>query len=361
MKESNAFTAWIRARQERINKNRQEIFSTNAVMFRKSVFFAICLFLGLFIISLTVPSFKDWQEVYGILFAIFIVLYVLLIQRKIVAFKILPTFGLYLISEIGFLFAIYLSATASPEQRATIILALFCLDTSLRINLFVAFNCVLHTVLVFLYKAPSLAFDDTVNCVAVMVMGIFVGENIRSLKLRHFDLSKVNAQMAEMDFLTGLYNRRKMYEFLLNDSGKSTDRQFKGAFMLDIDYFKGFNDSYGHSAGDECLRTIGKLLCEFGKQHDVTFFRFGGEEFTGFECTGDHDRLQVLAEKIKTAVLDANIPYPASEFKVVSVSIGYCSMFSLESRQSEQLIEAADKALYRAKGSGRNRCEGYMP
>ena len=368
MKGLKKIHAWAKARREQIDRNKQDIFSTNAVMFCKSVLLGIFLFSGLFIISHLIPDFKDWKMAYGIILAVFILLYVFVMQRKITALKILPTVGLYLISEIGFLFSIYLSAIASPDHRATIILALFCLvplyilDNSWNINIFVIFNFALHTIFTFLYKPQALAVEDTVNCIAVMVIGIFIGENVRSLKLSNFDLNKANAQMAEMDFLTGLYNRRKMYELLLNSSdGGVSVRQYRGAIMLDIDHFKRFNDSYGHSAGDECLRKIGRLLNDFGKQHDATFFRFGGEEFIGFEYTGDHERLQALAEKLRLAVLDTGIPFPASEPKVVSVSIGYCSILSIESGQREQMIEAADKALYRAKGDGRNRCAGYTP
>ena len=367
MKKLNILTAGGQLQREQINRNKQDIFNTNAVMFQKSVFFAMFLFLALFFISFVFPDFAEWKAPYGVLFAIFTALYTLCTQQKIVKIKLFPTLGLYLIFEIGFLFAIYLSAIASPNHRATVILALFCLvplyilDASSSINLFVVFNCVLHTVLVFLCKPQSLAVEDTVNCIAIMAIGIFSGENVRSLKLSHFDLSKANAQMAEIDFLTGLYNRRKMYELLQEEHSNIPVAGYKGAIMLDIDHFKTFNDSYGHSAGDECLRTIGRLLCDFGKQQGITFFRYGGEEFIGFECTGNHDRLQAFAEKLRLAVLDAGISFPASEAKVVSVSIGYCSILSLESGQKEQMIKAADKALYHAKGTGRNRCVGYTP
>jgi len=128
--------------------------------------------------------------------------------------------------------------------------------------------------------------------------------------------------------------------------------------MLDIDYFKKFNDRYGHLAGDECLRQIGTTLKAIvGRTPDIVS-RYGGEEFVVILPETEDSGAQALAERIRKAVETLAIKHSESEIsKYVTVSIGVASAYTSELSSPEQVVAMADEALYCAKEGGRNHIE----
>jgi diguanylate cyclase (GGDEF)-like protein len=128
--------------------------------------------------------------------------------------------------------------------------------------------------------------------------------------------------------------------------------------MLDVDYFKKFNDLYGHLAGDDCLRQVATVLNDLvGRKPDIVA-RYGGEEFAVILPETDHNGTAILAERIRKAVEDLAIPHSASECsQYVSVSLGVVTVSASGLSAPEQVVELADKALYYAKQRGRNRFE----
>lgn len=129
--------------------------------------------------------------------------------------------------------------------------------------------------------------------------------------------------------------------------------------MVDIDRFKLYNDTYGHQAGDECLKEIAEKLEESCKRSMDIVARYGGEEFIILLPDTDLDGARMVAKKINKNIQDMKIEHVKSEHgEIVTVSIGVASDIPKDEKSLEKLIGLADKMLYLAKESGRNRVEG---
>jgi diguanylate cyclase (GGDEF)-like protein/PAS domain S-box-containing protein len=176
--------------------------------------------------------------------------------------------------------------------------------------------------------------------------------------VRQLKIEKQAAQRsANTDSLTGLANRR-YFDEALNTEFHRLKRS--GAplslIMLDVDHFKNFNDSFGHLAGDECLRQISATLKTIiGRATDVVA-RFGGEEFMAILTETDPEGAVALAERIRKAIEALSIPHPGSEIaEYVTVSLGVTTVYPNRLASPEQVVALADEALYCAKQAGRNR------
>ena len=160
-----------------------------------------------------------------------------------------------------------------------------------------------------------------------------------------------------IDQLTGIYNRR-----FLEDSLKRITlalNRFGGVLsvmMIDIDYFKNYNDIYGHSEGDTCLKKIAEMIGISLFRPDDFVSRYGGEEFTVILPHTDESGARYIAEKILNNVRERNIPHEKNEVaEHVTVSIGITTVKSNYSQKGDTFIKKADKALYQSKQNGRNR------
>lgn len=161
--------------------------------------------------------------------------------------------------------------------------------------------------------------------------------------------------LALEDALTGLANRRQFDLFIQAEMGRARRHQVGLALlMIDVDHFKAFNDRYGHLAGDECLRKIGAIIVDTIKRPGDLAARFGGEEFAVVLPGTDYVGAFLLAERIRDAVLASGLEHSESPSGVVTVSVGVCGYDPASPTTTEELIGAADKALYVAKASGRN-------
>ena len=162
------------------------------------------------------------------------------------------------------------------------------------------------------------------------------------------------------DSLTGLANRRYFDEALRKEiyrvkrSGSSLS-----LIMFDVDYFKRFNDTYGHIAGDNCLRQIGITLKSFIKREYDIVARYGGEEFVVILPETNLEGALLLAEKIRTLIEALGIIHEKSEAsKYITVSLGVVTAYITNLEKPEDLIDKADEAMYVAKNMGRNRSFG---
>lgn len=164
-------------------------------------------------------------------------------------------------------------------------------------------------------------------------------------------------QLSSLDGLTGIANRRYFDEQIKSEFGRAFRAQKPVSIvLLDIDCFKQFNDTLGHSAGDDCLAEIGKVLAKFARRGGDTCARFGGEEFVLLLPSSDHAAAMRLAESVRQAIVDCAITHPASAVADhVTASFGVATQTPSVEHTPRQLIEAADKALYEAKKAGRNR------
>jgi diguanylate cyclase (GGDEF)-like protein len=184
-------------------------------------------------------------------------------------------------------------------------------------------------------------------------LGLVCAEQI-SLAIANVKLRDQLRDQSIRDALTGLYNRRYLLETCRREFSRATRAgQSVGVLSIDIDHFKKFNDNHGHDAGDTVLRAVGECLKTCFRDEDVAC-RFGGEEFlvvlpgAGAEVAmRKAEELRATIEALTVRYLDANLPR-------VTISIGVAA-FPRSGENPQAVLKAADEALYRAKGEGRNR------
>jgi diguanylate cyclase (GGDEF)-like protein len=170
-------------------------------------------------------------------------------------------------------------------------------------------------------------------------------------------LEHANAELMEMsilDGLTGIHNRRSFDKSLSQMFSDAKDGL--GTFsliMVDIDFFKRYNDTYGHAEGDKILKTVAKTFKENIREGDRVF-RYGGEEFVGIFNHADTTAAKDISERILNAIRGLKIAHRESPFEIVTIS-GGIEEFNMEFASPEEMIKAADEKLYIAKQEGRNR------
>lgn len=167
-------------------------------------------------------------------------------------------------------------------------------------------------------------------------------------------------RLSETDGLTGIANRRLFDRVLEREWSRAQRTGGEVALLLmDIDHFKAYNDNYGHTAGDECLKQIARVLAGCSRRPGDLVARYGGEEFACILSETDRDGAISLANTIRQAVLDEAIPHAFSKVHdIITLSLGVATIRPSEGRRSaSDLIVAADRMLYRAKNNGRNRVE----
>ncbi|MFA5356555.1 MAG: GGDEF domain-containing protein [Candidatus Omnitrophota bacterium] len=177
------------------------------------------------------------------------------------------------------------------------------------------------------------------------------------LGIKRAVLYKEVQESAIIDSLTNVFNRRHYLERFAEEIDRS--RKFNHKFccvMIDIDYFKDFNDRYGHIVGDAILRELSKVIQENIRQIDM-ISRYGGEEFSIILSETDKAASVFAAERIRLAVQNKHMRVYDEELKI-TVSIGI-SAYPDDGKDMNRLIDAADSALYRAKQEGRNRVCAY--
>lgn len=182
----------------------------------------------------------------------------------------------------------------------------------------------------------------------------------RVVDQRTQELQDANAALREMsimDGLTGIHNRRSFDRDLAVLVEESTARSESfSLIMIDLDFFKMYNDTYGHQAGDRVLRQVSSEIAEAIRSDDRVY-RYGGEELAVL-CPGSQGKAAATtAERIVEHVRALQLSYPNSELEIVTVSAGSAAC-TAGSRSAEELINAADEHLYRAKQHGRNRAVG---
>lgn len=196
------------------------------------------------------------------------------------------------------------------------------------------------------------------------------------LDLKRKELEAVKAKLEEhvirlqeasdTDGLTLIANRRcfdrtldKEFQRLKRHIDEASDRKCLSLILLDVDYFKKYNDCYGHLEGDHCLREVAKALSRAVYRPGDLVARYGGEEFVVLlPMTPLSDAVQV-AERIRLEVEQLNLLHATSDVSpVVTVSLGVASLEPTEGNDADMLIRQADQALYQAKMAGRNRVCG---
>lgn len=205
------------------------------------------------------------------------------------------------------------------------------------------------------------------------------GGQVIAISVAHFDISEKKAMerkiertnrrlqaLSKLDHLTGLENRRQ-FDTALN--ARCTALLKNGdefsLIVLDVDYFKHYNDLYGHQAGDRCLKDVASCVRRSLRRNEAAAYRYGGEEFTVLTFQPDPAVAAIIAERICESVRRRAVAHERSPHLIVTVSCGVASTLQLNRpiarTIAQDLISAADAALYLAKADGRNAVRPFNP
>ncbi len=163
--------------------------------------------------------------------------------------------------------------------------------------------------------------------------------------------------ISSKDGLTGINNRRRFDEYLENEWNRSARSKSPLSLILcDIDSYKAYNDTYGHVAGDDCLKRIANVLEHYARRAGDMAARYGGEEFAIILPDTSADKARHIAEQIRVAVEDLRVLHKSSEISnYVTVSLGVATLVPIRDKKYTTLINLADECLYQAKDNGRNK------
>lgn len=263
-----------------------------------------------------------------------------------------------------------LFTTQLPKSKAGVYEAVALFDGKERIAAYRTIEAL--DLVIFAGITPSDAFvlwkKRTINGIFVVsatlaVVLLLLLYGYRSLR-RQVALEALNTELdrlSNLDGLTGIANRRAFDAALERAWARHTRTNANlSVLLIDVDFFKAYNDTYGHQAGDECLRQMAEIL-QTSLHRDVDLVaRFGGEEFVVIlDC--DESGAVTVAERIRRAVesrVIAHVHSPANPW--VTVSIGLANAAVSKSANTEELLRSADLALYEAKNQGRNRVHPAM-
>lgn len=252
-----------------------------------------------------------------------------------------------------------------PSKAAILIIMLISVIMALPrlvvfLPIFFAFAAGVYVPL--LLATPFLDFE-TLHM--VMVMLIVVGatlwasaSEVRKILIDVLLKQVLSEQASWEDKLTGIGNRRSFdANFAKHWAQACRSKVPLSLMMVDVDLFKKFNDSYGHQAGDECLRQVAQALDSCARRAGDSVTRYGGEEFAVVLFHTSLNEAQNISQHMLNAVRKLNIRHEQSSHEIVTISMGITTMLPSPQDDMQTLVEEADKCLYRAKENGRNRAE----
>jgi len=191
----------------------------------------------------------------------------------------------------------------------------------------------------------------------IVLVSLFV--ELTALYRRTADMNLVLEQQAHVDGLTGLANRRRFDQVLESECSRAGRGGHPLSLLLiDVDYFKRYNDRYGHLAGDDCLRLVAKAIESSVRRPSDLPARYGGEEFAVVLPMTAREGALLMAERIRESIAQLAVAHVDAGCGHITASIGTATTMATRADEGPALIAAADRALYQAKAQGRNRaCE----
>lgn len=183
--------------------------------------------------------------------------------------------------------------------------------------------------------------------------------DISERKKTEQELIRLQKELEELSFkdgLTGVANRR-MFDMVLETEWLKArqNKQPLTLIIIDIDFFKEYNDCYGHLQGDDCLKQVAQVLNGAASRGRDFFGRFGGEEFVMLLPEADEHAGRAVAERCRQLLFKQQIPHQNSHIsQLLTISLGVSTMIPAQNNQLKELIDRADKQLYQAKQKGRN-------
>ncbi|MCR5184753.1 MAG: GGDEF domain-containing protein, partial [Bacilli bacterium] len=307
-------------------------------------------FALLFIFSLVNDLAKDNRFFYlgAFIYSIIATVFFFVLNKRSTIAQLI----IYLSISVLFIFGCFITQNKPSTPAITfiaflLITPLFMIDRPYFMALELTVASTVFLVWMYFVKDPDTWKADLMNTIIFTLTGILIHVIVNSIRIKEFVLIQQINKQKDSDELTGLANKTALTK-MINDFFKNNPNGKGLLFVLDVDYFKSINDSYGHDIGDETLRELGRYLREKFTNNEIVG-RFGGDEFIIF--FKDVDDVE-LADKLAHEVIDETydlIKLPTDEVKF-GVSIGAAIYQGKETNYSE-LFKKADIALYKNKAS----------
>jgi len=282
------------------------------------------------------------------LIALFVLLYLYSFMNYYIAMELASYSYLYLL-------CIMLFVGLSLYRKSVALIKYFIFAHLLYIAATIVALLFYHNMIVFTYTTSHAIALGTLG--EAFLLAFLVSYRIRILEESNHEKDR----MILTDMMTALYNKSYFEEAL--NSKLAIHRKQKGVlalFVIDIDYFKQYNDTYGHTKGDEVLRSVSKVLKDMVRDRDNMAFRIGGEEFSLICMESSKKNALYLAYTLKERIERLQILHEGSEvskYLTVSIGIHFASTHMIE--DAKKVFRYADEALYSAKKEGRNKVVVY--
>ncbi len=302
-----------------------------------------------------------------------------LFVKRIAKFADFLAGGLILLASLSIMYFLMISNNPNVNNYHTGIIVLIVVGNivvRLRFRYAVFYTLLIFFLSVFTFKNIPLMNQATVdNSIMVLftivcftLIGNYQIENENRLTFLNAFLRRINSaklkesnkmlkNFAVTDGLTGLTNRRNFDIALVNEwKACSRSKQKLSLIFIDIDFFKNYNDNYGHQNGDDCLKGVAALLWMNIKRPRDIVARYGGEEFVVLLPETDSKGAIRLAEQIRKSIEELRMTHEFSDaLDIVTISLGAATLLPTKERKYSDLVRLADIALYKAKNNGRNK------
>ncbi len=271
----------------------------------------------------------------------------------------------YIFNTVAILYSIVICSFITPDAvSVNFIVVLFMIatlytDKSVNINLYIITSTVIYLIVAYLFKTEISFYAEFVHITTVAALAMVIGGIVRQDRLSNITRKTAMEKQATTDQLTGIANRRKLYQDLARVEAKESQERIFAVAMLDIDYFKNYNDTYGHQKGDDCLYKIGQCFLALQRNYNVKFYRYGGEEFVMLFLSKDEIKLNLLLQEFNELIKVLKIPHRESPYQRVTFSIGVTLYNPGYEEHYEGMLTHADQALYLSKENGRNQTTYY--
>lgn len=196
--------------------------------------------------------------------------------------------------------------------------------------------------------------------IAIAVISYYIVKNIQRSEDALLKMARELKEMSITDPMTKLYNRRHFKDVFTLESRKChRDKSYLSFMMIDIDFFKKYNDTYGHGMGDDVLKSVAACFKENLRRPGDFVFRLGGEEFGVLISGEEPSKTKILANLLVQKVRDLKISHKASDAsEFVTISLGFITFVPDGDTDMEKIMETADEHLYETKENGRNGVTG---
>lgn len=248
-----------------------------------------------------------------------------------------------------------------PYEGIILVTVFFYFLTGLRFATAVLCGWVTFVVYICVELSVGFSGETLINNALFLLLANVIGSvgcySLEYSTRQNFLAQGLLQDLAEKDFLTGLLNRRAFTERAeLCWRQAQREKHPVGLVMMDVDFFKRYNDHYGHTAGDEALRQVAKVVGEHARRPLDCTARYGGEEFVGIWYNLSEEQMSAILESIRAGVEALSLSHVTSDAaKVVTLSIGMAYLQPQPHNSVEDALRLADVALYLAKEQGRNR------